>query len=215
MTAGLETIAIRQPAGVAATVIGKLGRPLAAPSANLSGRLSTTRAEDAAAQFDDDNLLILDDGPSPVGVESTIIGLTGDAALLLRPGGVTAEAVGDVLGTRPLQPAPGGTVTAPGMLESHYAPASPVRPDANSVRAGEALLAFGPAPVAGAEHALAIRNLSPAGDLREAAAALFCALAELDRLCPAAIAVAPIPRTGLGAAINDRLARAAAPGPAA
>ncbi len=220
-TAGLASIAIRQPDGVAARVISAFGNPLAAPSANLSGRLSTTRAGDAAAQFDDEDLLILDDGPCPVGVESTIVGLTGDTPQLLRAGGIPADTLAQALATAleapPEMPAEaaaaGEAVPAPGMLASHYAPRAPLRRGAERVRPGEALLAFGPVSPAGAEQAVARRNLSPAGDLREAAAALYSALADLDAADPVAIAVAPVPDYGLGAAINDRLARAAAPRP--
>jgi len=219
-TAGLDTIAIRQPAGVAAQVIAALGKPLAAPSANISGRLSTTRAGDVAAQFSghgllaDDDLLIVDAGPCPVGVESTIVSLVGETPVLLRPGGIGADELAAALGTPVETASKDAAVTAPGMLASHYAPRAPLRLDVAEIRPGEACLAFGSDPLPGAEHAIASANLSPAGDLRQAAAALFAALADLDAHKPVAIAVAPIPRQGLGVAINDRLARAAAPRPA-
>ncbi|MBI5165676.1 MAG: threonylcarbamoyl-AMP synthase [Magnetospirillum sp.] len=208
-SAGLDTIAVRIPDhGVARALIKIAGRPLAAPSANTSGRVSPTRAEHVAACLDERVAMILDGGPCRVGVESTVLDLSGPTPVLLRPGGITAEALAAVLGGPPALAAAGAPLKAPGMLESHYAPSVPVRLGACSPRPGEALLAFGPAP------ADATLNLSPAGDVEEAAANLFAMLRSLDHGGFTAIAVMPIPEHGLGLAINDRLRRAAAPRPA-
>ncbi len=215
VTAGLSTIALRAPRGIAHAVIAACGGALAAPSANPSGRLSPTRAEHVISGLGDKVALVLDTGPSAVGLESTIVSLAGDKPVLLRPGGVPAEAIEAVLGEKLERAASGDPITAPGMLSSHYAPRLPLRLDAASVAPGEALLAFGPNQVPGAERAAAQRNLSPSGDLVEAAANLFACLAELDVSGASAIAVAPIPHEGLGEAINDRLKRAAAPREAA
>lgn len=209
-TAGLDTIALRMPKGFGAELIAALGRPLAAPSANSSGRVSATTATAVAADLGARIPLIVDGGPTPVGLESTIVKVEGDRVRLLRPGGVPADEIERIAG-KPLERRAEAGVEAPGMLASHYAPRAGVRPNAGDVRAGEALLAFGPEPVEGAANAFAQLNLSPAGDLREAAANLFSMLQELDRSGASAIAVAPIPAHGLGEAINDRLARAAAP----
>lgn len=210
VTAGLDSVALRMPRGFASDLIATLGRPIAAPSANRSGRLSATTAAAVVEQLGQRISLVVDGGPTPVGVESTIVQLTDGPPRLLRPGGVPAEAVGQVAG-RPLVRASGGPIVAPGMLASHYAPQARVRLGASEVRPGEALLAFGPRRIARAQDAAALENLSPAGDLREAAARLFSALRALDASGAAAIAVEPIPEVGLGEAINDRLARAAAP----
>ncbi len=210
-SAGLQTIALRAPRGPAHDVIAALGGALAAPSANRSGRLSPTRAEHVIEQLGDAVALVLDAGPCAVGLESTIVSLAGDTPILLRPGGIAAEAVEAVLGMKLGRAAIGDPVTAPGMLQSHYAPRLPLRTDAESVAPSEALLAFGPAAVPGADQAAAVRNLSPTGDLIEAAANLFADLAALDESDASAIAVAPVPNDGLGEAINDRLVRAAAP----
>jgi L-threonylcarbamoyladenylate synthase len=209
VTAGLDTVALRMPKGFGAALIAALGRPLAAPSANSSGRISPTSAAAVAADLGDRIPLIVDGGPTPVGLESTIVKSEDGSVSLLRPGGVAAEEIERLAGA-PLTR--GETkLVAPGMLASHYAPHAAVRLGAEEVRPGEALLSFGPAAVAGSDSAVAERNLSPAGDLREAAANLFSMLAELDASGASTIAVAPIPAQGLGEAINDRLARAAAP----
>lgn len=202
-TAGLDSIAIRAPDHpVARALIEAAGVPVAAPSANRSGALSPTTAAHVAASLGDHVAMILDGGPCRVGLESTIVALLGPVATLLRPGGVPVEAIEAITG--PLA-APGeGPVQAPGMLSRHYAPDRPVRLDVREKRAGEALLGFG----AGMDDA--DLNLSASGDLAEAAANLFAMLRALDRPDVAAIAVAPVPETGLGLAINDRLRRAAA-----
>jgi L-threonylcarbamoyladenylate synthase len=210
VTAGLDTVAIRMPRGFGAELIAALGRPLAAPSANTSGKVSGTTAQAVAADFGDRIPLVVDGGPTPVGLESTIVKVEGGSLRLLRPGGIAAEDIEAVAGVRLARGSSGG-VQAPGMLASHYAPGAAVRVDATVVEPGEALLAFGPTRIEGAERAVATLNLSPAGDLREAAANLFAHLQALDRSGASTIAVEPIPAHGLGEAINDRLSRAAAP----
>ena len=205
--AGLPTLALRSPAHpLARALLLATGRPIAAPSANPSGRVSPTTAAHVLAGLSGrpGNLLdaVLDGGPCPVGVESTILALD-PAPRLLREGGLPREALEALLG--PLAaPAPHGPLLAPGMLPSHYAPRAALRLDAPEARPGEAHLGFG--PVRGD------LSLSPGGDLAEAAANLFAALHALDATATA-IAVAPIPEEGLGRAINDRLRRAAAPRP--
>ena len=210
VTAGLPTIALRAPKGVAAEIITLLGRPIAAPSANTSGRISATTAQAVSDDLGAAVPLVLDGGPSPVGLESTIVKAEGGRVLLLRPGGVPVEEIENVLGMT-LERASGGGIEAPGMLESHYAPNARLRMNADKVFPGEALLAFGPVRAAGAESASQMLNLSEAGDLTEAAVNLFAHLLTLDKADAAAIAVEPVPMRGLGEAINDRLARAAAP----
>ncbi|MBB3773169.1 L-threonylcarbamoyladenylate synthase [Angulomicrobium tetraedrale] len=218
--AGLSSVAIRVPAHpVAQAVLAAAGRPIAAPSANRSGHVSPTRAEHVLADLDGRIDLVLDAGPSRVGVESTILDCTGDRPVLLRPGGLPREAITAALGFAPASPAPRApgepaaevAPLAPGMLASHYAPALPVRLDAREVRPGEALLTFAGTRPPGTERALAILDLSPAGDLVEAAANLFDHLRRLDRSGAQAIAVIALPHEGLGEAIADRLSRAAAP----
>ncbi len=210
-TAGLDTVAIRAPSHpVAQALIRAVGLPIAAPSANRSGAVSPTRAEHVAESLGERVPLILDGGPCLVGVESTVLDLTGATAILLRPGGATREAIEAVVGPIAVSHAlPSGDAarTSPGQLESHYAPTRPVRLNATSVGADEGLLAFGPNPPAGA---MLTYNLSPTGDLGEAAANLFAQMRALDRPGIGRIAVMPIPETGLGLAINDRLRRAAA-----
>ncbi len=213
VTASLPTVAIRMPKGFAAELIAATGRPLAAPSANRSGRVSPTSASAVAGSLGERIRLIVDGGTSSVGVESTIVKPEDGRLLLLRPGGLAAEDIEAVAGAT-LERTAGAAIQAPGMMASHYAPQARVRIDADVVRPGEALLAFGPKRIAGAQDAAAMRNLSPSGDLREAAANLFAFLLALDAASPAGIAVEPVPHTGLGEAINDRLRRAAAPRPA-
>ncbi|WP_202307830.1 MULTISPECIES: L-threonylcarbamoyladenylate synthase [unclassified Mesorhizobium] len=210
VTAGLSTIALRMPRGFGAGLIGALGRPLAAPSANSSGKVSATTAAAVEADLGTRISLIVDGGATPVGLESTIVKSEDGALRLLRPGGVPAEDIERVAGVRLVRNAAPG-IEAPGMLASHYAPAARVRPNAAEVLPGEALLAFGPARVRGTGEAVAVLNLSERGDLREAATNLFSYLQSLDGSGAATIAVEPIPASGLGEAINDRLARAAAP----
>ncbi|MCX5497429.1 L-threonylcarbamoyladenylate synthase [Kaistia dalseonensis] len=213
VTAGLDTLAIRIPAHPAAqALLRAFGGALAAPSANRSGHVSATTAAHVADDLGAAVGIVLDAGASPVGVESTILAVTDDDVVLLRAGGVARADIERVVG-KPVAFAalddPEAPV-APGQLASHYAPDAAVRLNAMAVLPGEALIAFGPALPAGAEQAAAIVNLSPRGDLVEAATRLFSALRELDGKA-ATIAVAPIPAVGLGEAIVDRLSRAAAP----
>jgi L-threonylcarbamoyladenylate synthase len=213
-TAGLDTVAIRAPSHpVAQALIRATGRPIAGPSANRSGAVSPTRPEHVAESLGSKVDLILDGGPCLVGVESTVLDLSGNRATLLRPGGATREAIEAVIGPIAVSHAlPSGDAprSSPGQLASHYAPDRPVRLGATSVSADEGLLAFGPAPLPGA---MLTYNLSPTGDLAEAAANLFAQMRALDRPGIGRIAVMPIPETGLGLAINDRLRRAAADDP--
>ncbi|WP_018697987.1 L-threonylcarbamoyladenylate synthase [Amorphus coralli] len=212
--AGLTSVALRVPAAPLMQGLSTaLGRPVSAPSANRSGRISTTTADAVLDEVGDAVAVVLDAGPCRIGVESTIVGLTDGPARLLRPGGIARAAIEEVLGA-PLADPPAGSASAPsapGLLTSHYAPRAAVRLDAVEIDPGEACLAFGDIVPAGSVHAVAFENLSPAGDLHEAAANLFAALRRLDASGAHTIAVAPIPDTGLGEAIRDRLERAAAP----
>ncbi len=212
-TAGLDTVGIRVPKGFAGDLIRAFDRPLAAPSANSSGKISPTTAEHVNADLGDRIDLIIDGGPCPVGVESTIVKVEDGRIRLLRPGGVPVEAIEAATGLSVERPKAAGTaaIEAPGMLASHYAPNAPVRLEASGIAAGEALIRFGAAPVEGMEKAQAVFELSPSGDLNEAAANLFGLLKKADQTGAAGIAVTPIPNHGLGEAINDRLKRAAAP----
>ena len=214
-TAGLETIAVRVPAHpVAHAILKAFDRPVVAPSANLSGHVSPTTAahvqSDLAGRID----LIVDGGPVAVGIESTIVGCF-ERPMLLRPGGLPREAIERVLGKSLAHPlaeieSDDSQPLAPGMLTSHYAPRARVRLDVQSLKPGEALLAFGREPIPGQDKAAAVLNLSERGDLAEAATRLFGYLRSLDATKAGTIAVMPIPMKGLGEAINDRLRRAAA-----
>jgi L-threonylcarbamoyladenylate synthase len=214
-TAGLDSVAVRVPQHpVALGILGRLGRPIVAPSANRSGHVSPTTAkhviDDLGGRID----LILDDGPATVGVESTIVGCL-NRPLLLRPGGLPREQIEAVLDGSlddpPMVAVVAETPIAPGMLESHYAPRARLRLDAVQVNPGEALLAFGSRLPPGTQDAAIVLNLSPNGDLVEAATNLFSDLRTLDQADVATIAVMSVPQEGLGEAINDRLSRAAAP----
>jgi len=205
-SAGLETVAIRSPAHpVARALLDATGLPIAAPSANRAGRISPTRAADVADELQDRVALVLDGGPCAIGIESTVIGFADGRAVLLRPGAIAREELEKLAG--PLQTA-GRDIQGPGMMASHYAPRARVRLNATTIEPGEALLAFGRDIPSGAGQ---ICNLSEASDLQEAAANLFAMLRQLDGFGAETIAVMPIPNRGLGQAINDRLARAAAP----
>jgi L-threonylcarbamoyladenylate synthase len=212
-TAGLDTIAVRVPDHpVTRALLAAFGRPIVAPSANRSGHVSPTAAKHVHADLGGRIDMILDGGATPVGLESTIVSCLGEP-VLLRPGGVPRADIEQIL-EQPLREARESmqeqdAPIAPGQLASHYAPRTPLRLDATSVSAGEALLVFGPPPP-WASTAKAL-NLSPPGDLIEAAANLFSHLRALDAAGAKGIAVMPIPHDGLGEAINDRLARAAAP----
>ena len=206
VTAGLPTVALRVPAHpTAQALLAQAGVPVAAPSANPSGRISPTTAAHVLAGLDGRIAAVLDDGPCTVGLESTILDLTG-APTLLRPGGLPAQAIEAALNQPLRKPETGGPITAPGQLTSHYAPGAPVRLNADSARPGEVFLGFGPCAGTGPDDL----NLSISSTLEEAAANLFDHLHRLDRLGKP-IAVAPVPASGLGLAINDRLIRAAAP----
>lgn len=211
-SAGLNSLAIRVPAHpLAHALLAAVGRPIAAPSANRSGRVSPTMAAHVLDELGGRIAAIIDGGPCRIGVELTVVDLTTPRATLLRPGGIPVEALREILGAID-DGIPGAETPsaprAPGMLLSHYAPLLPLRLDALSVRPDEALLAFGPSSPAGAAST---RWLSRSGDLEEAAANLFAALRDVDRREFSGIAVAPVPDRGLGRAINDRLRRAAAP----
>jgi L-threonylcarbamoyladenylate synthase len=207
-TAGLDTIAVRIPAHpIAQALLRAAEVPIAAPSANRSGRVSPTTAAHVSDELGEHIATILDGGPTQVGLESTVVDVSGVEPIILRSGGITREAIARVLGQR-VDVATGDAEqpASPGMLARHYAPATPLRLNAHNVRNGEALLAFGsPVP-----HTVgAVINLSAAGEITEAAANLFAALRALDAAGAPAIAVVPIPEHGLGEAINDRLRRAA------
>lgn len=202
VTAGLDTIALRCPAHpVMRAVLEACALPLAAPSANASGGVSPTRAEHVAASLGDAVGLVLDGGACMAGIESTIVALRGSGWQVLRPGPVTVAQLTELLGP-PLDVAAAQRIEAPGQLASHYSPGKPVRLDARSAQADEFLIGFG--PVAGSI------NLSSGGDLAEAAARLYECLHAAAATPDARIAVAPVPAEGIGAAINDRLRRAAA-----
>ncbi len=215
--AGLDTLAVRVPAHeTALALLREVGVPIAAPSANRSGQVSPTTAAHVLDGLDGRIAAVLDSGPCPIGVESTVLDLTGSRPFLLRPGGVSLDEIEAIVG-----PVQRGVMTedatrsasfrSPGLMVSHYAPTLPVRLRATAVEASEALLAFGPA-LSGAG---AVFQLSEAGDVIEAASRLFEGLRLLDRdgarLGLSGIAVMAVPEVGLGLAVNDRLQRAAAP----
>ncbi|HWY60908.1 MAG TPA: L-threonylcarbamoyladenylate synthase [Rhizomicrobium sp.] len=201
VSAGLDSVALRLPShAVARDLLRAFGRPVAAPSANVSGQVSATTAAHVAEGLGDRVAFILDGGPAPLGLESTVIGFDQGTPSLLRPGAIAREDIEALVGKLA---APRHPIRSPGQLQSHYAPRAALRLNASAAEPGEILLGFG--NVKGASL-----NLSPRGDLKEAAANLFAMLRQLDRNADA-IAVSPIPETGLGEAINDRLTRAAAP----
>lgn len=203
VTAGLPTLALRCPAHpVMQAVLALSGVPLAAPSANRSGAISPTTAAHVAQSLGDAVDLVLDGGQTMQGIESTIVALRPDGWSVLRPGPITSEEIGAILGGWDDVMAPAGKIEAPGQLASHYAPGKPVRLGVTRAEPDEFLIGFG--PVSGNT------SLSPSGDLAEAAARLYAALHEAAAALLPRIAVAPIPETGIGAAINDRLRRAAA-----
>jgi L-threonylcarbamoyladenylate synthase len=208
--AGLAHVGLRMPRGPARDIIAQFGKPLAAPSANRSGRISPTTAGHVAEDFPDEDLLILDGGPCQVGLESTVVRLEGERLVLLRPGAVTADDLQSASGL-PVFPAKEGAIEAPGMMASHYAPRAGVRLNAGDCPPDAALIAFGPGKDEARASAAAVENLSPAGNLREAAANLYAAMKRLDATGADLICVESVPETGLGIAINDRLRRAAAP----
>jgi L-threonylcarbamoyladenylate synthase len=208
VSAGLDTIALRAPEHPVARALLK-GLPVAAPSANRFGRLSPTTASHVAAELGDVPSMILDGGPCPLGLESTVVGVADHGVTLLRVGALPRYAIEEVLGQRLVSAAPSAPITSPGQIKSHYAPSTPLRLDTAEPDLGEALLAFGPDAPAFAGPTI---NLSHRGDLNEAATNFFASLRSLDEAGARAIAVMPIPSHGLGEAINDRLRRAAAVG---
>ena len=205
VSAGLDTVAVRVPAHpLAHRLLQRADRPVAAPSANRSGEVSPTRADHVHDSFAnrDAAITILDGGPCRVGLESSVVDVCSDQPTLLRPGGIAKEQIEAIIGNVVEAGTDDTAPRSPGMLSRHYAPSTPVRLNASSAETGEVLLGFGDAP-AGTEH-----NLSPTGDLTEAAANLFAMLRALDSQNHRAIAVMAIPAAGLGIAINDRLRRA-------
>lgn len=206
VSAGLPTVGLRCPEGLASTLIQQFGKPLAAPSANRSGRISPTRADHVAAEFHDTNLLVLDGGPCERGLESTIVKVEGNRIVVLRPGSITAAMIKAETGVMPEDYA-GGGIVAPGMMTSHYAPDATVILNCKSPPETGAWLQFGETVATKLPH----RNLSVSGSLTEAAANLYGHLKELDAMNAGTIFVSPIPLGGIGIAINDRLRRAAAP----
>ncbi len=213
--AGLDSVALRVPAHpLARALLEAVGRPVAAPSANRSGRISPTTADHVLADLDGRIGAVLDGGPTRVGVESTIVSCLDGVVRVLRPGGVPREAIQAVTGGPLLAPeGDEAAPRAPGLLASHYAPRARVRLDAREIGLGEAALLFGPERPPGLDGAAAVLSLSERGDLAEAAANLFGHLHRLDASGAPTIVVAPVPVAGLGAAINDRLRRAAADRP--
>jgi L-threonylcarbamoyladenylate synthase len=212
VTAGLDTIALRAPAHpIARALLAEAKLPIAAPSANRSGRVSPTTAAHVAAELGEIPAMILDGGPCRLGIESTVISVVGDKPVLLRLGGTPREEIERMLGKRIAMARSDSPIASPGQLATHYAPDTKLRLSATSVGPSEALLAFGKEVPKGARITI---NLSEDGKLEEAATKLFSALRELDKSGVSTIAVMPIPNRGLGEAINDRLQRAACGTPA-
>lgn len=209
VTAGGDTVGVRVPSHpIAHALLKAFDSPVAAPSANRSGRISPTTAAHVEQEFESDVPLIIDGGPCVVGLESTVIDISGDAPRLLRPGAITRAMLEEALGMTLAEGVEEGVLKSPGMLSSHYAPTKPLRLDAAHVEEGEGLLAFGPH----LPQAEVTVQLSETGDLMEAAVHLFAALRALDGHPHVhAIAAMHIPAIGVGEAINDRLQRAAAP----
>jgi L-threonylcarbamoyladenylate synthase len=209
VSAGLDTVALRAPSHpVARALLEAAKLPIAAPSANRSGRVSPTTAAHVEAELGSLPAMILDGGPCTLGLESTVLGIDGDDVTLLRHGALPRENIEKILGCKLTKPKAGSHVTSPGQLATHYAPVTPLRLDASKPRRREAFLAFGPDAPSFAGPAI---NLSRRGDLTEAAANFFAALRTLDEAGVETIAVMPIPDHGLGEAINDRLKRARIP----
>ena len=208
VSAGMDTIAVRVPAHpLAQALLHESRLPIAAPSANRSGRISPTEAAHVESELGNRVAMILDGGPCHVGIESTVVDVSGQHPVILRPGSITAEKISKVAGAAKYV-SEHSAIASPGMLASHYAPSKPVRLNATAVEVDEALLAFGSNIPTGVTH---LQNLSRSGNLQEAAANLFRMLRLLDASPAKRIAVMPIPDTELGIAINDRLKRAATP----
>ncbi|MGL5115834.1 MAG: L-threonylcarbamoyladenylate synthase [Beijerinckiaceae bacterium] len=209
--AGLDTVALRVPGHpVARALIAAAGRPLAAPSANLSGHVSPTRARDVFEDLGDKVAVILDGGDCEIGLESTVVSAFEGRLTLLRPGAITVAEIEAIAGSAVLAWNHGEKVASPGQLLAHYAPNAPVQINCASPAKDAVFLAYGRQSNWFKTTLFPIINLSPAGDLRQCAARLFSALREADALRPDIICVAPIPEEGVGIAINDRLLRAAA-----
>jgi L-threonylcarbamoyladenylate synthase len=209
VSSGLDTIALRAPSHPVARALLEAARlPIAAPSANRSGRVSPTTATHVEAELGSLPAMILDGGPCTLGLESTVLGIDGDEVSLLRLGALPRQEIETVLGRKLAKRKPTSHVTSPGQLATHYAPVTPLRLDASKPRHGEAFLAFGSNAPSFAGPTI---NLSRRGDLTEAAANFFAALRTLDGAGAETIAVMPIPDRGLGEAINDRLKRARLP----
>lgn len=208
VTAGLGTIGLRCPQGIAHDIIDAFGRPLAAPSANRSGRISPTRSSHVMAEFENTSLVVIDGPDCDHGIESTIAKIANAQITILRPGSVTADMIKQVTGIKPSFHS-GDDIQAPGMMKSHYAPEAQLILNQNDAPEAAGLLAFG--PQSNGSHSGPFYNLSERGDLREAAANLYDGMKTLDAANIGTIHVQPIPRDGLGLAINDRLNRAAAP----
>ncbi|MBB3237400.1 L-threonylcarbamoyladenylate synthase [Phyllobacterium endophyticum] len=211
--ASLPTLAVRVPQGFSRDLIESFGSGLAAPSANLSGRLSPTSANHVTTNLGNRMAMVLDGGPCTIGLESTVVEVSDGKCRLLRPGGLDVTAIQSVIGTSLVNVAAGQGFKSPGMMASHYAPSAKVRLDARQVFPGEALILFGPHSVAGAANAVAAFNLSEKGNLKEAASRLFDTMVQADASGAGTIAVTTVPCVGLGLAINDRLRRSAAPRP--
>ncbi len=211
VSAGLDTIALRHPLGIVGEIAAQLGAPLAAPSANTSGRISPTTARHVVEDLGDKADLIIDGGACAIGLESTIVKVTDDIPVLLRTGGIPVEELERLLQCKLFRTEQKTPVEAPGMMTSHYAPKASLRMNAADAKNGEAFLAFGDTGKIQINLATVSLNLSPDGDLMEAAANLYSCLKQLDASGADMIAVQKIPKTGLGEAINDRLRRAAAP----
>ena len=211
VTANLGTVGLRCPQGPATKIIEACGKPLAAPSANRSGKISPTTAQHVVREFADSDLTIIDNGACSVGVESTIVKPEDGSLRILRPGSVTAEMIETATGVAPQVAAPDSGIEAPGMMVSHYAPNADLRLGQTKCAEGSGLIAFGPGKDRNRDDAVEIINLSETGDLAEAASRLYGALSALDEAGIETISVEPIPNSGLGVAINDRLSRAAAP----
>lgn len=213
VSAGLNTVALRVPASPLMQALSNaVGHPLAAPSANLSGQISPTTGQDVVQDMAGRVAMVIDTGPTTIGLESTIVACIGENPILLRPGGIPEEDLVQVLG-RAIARAESNddAPEAPGMLSSHYAPHARIRLNVSNVGSHEGLLAFGPSLPANAGNCRKVFNLSEKSDLREAASRLFAGLRSLDASGVEQIAVMPIPNAGLGDAINDRLKRASAP----
>ena len=210
-TAGLDTVAIRIPASpILCALASSLNVPLAAPSANSSGKVSPTSAQDVFEELGENVAMIIDGGTSSIGIESTVISCANEHPTLLRAGGIPTSEIESVLKKKLAKLTTNNQSPAsPGMLTSHYAPNSPLKLNVSSVDPTETLLAFGRELPTNASLCQRVFNLSETADLKEAASKLYTGLRTLDKICSTAIAVMPIPKEGFGEAINDRLSRAA------